>query len=73
MRMATTERNGIGQNPSGKLLLNTLQAADALNVSKSTVIRLSRAGKLPVVKIGDRPLYSPDDLKSFIDRQRVTA
>ena len=51
-------------------LLNVSQAAKTLCVSPRTVWMLTNKGALPSVKIGRRVLYTPDDIRVFIDRCR---
>jgi excisionase family DNA binding protein len=51
-------------------LLTVVEVGDVLNVSRSTVYRLIRSGALPVVKLGDRTLVTPDDIATLIARNR---
>lgn len=56
-----------------KKLLSRKEAAAVLGVSKSTLDCWACSGRyaLPVVKVGRRSMYSPDDLAAFIHRQRT--
>lgn len=54
-----------------KLLLSAMEAADALGISARTLWSLSvPRGDLPIVRIGSRIAYSPEDLKTFIESRR---
>jgi excisionase family DNA binding protein len=68
--MSFTDTDGTATAPTEKLLLSLVAAADRLSVSKSTVLRLIRAGELHPVYVGDRPLLRPSDLQEFIERRR---
>ncbi len=54
-------------------LLDRQQSADYLNVSPSSIKRLTLTGKLSFVKIGGRILYSIEALNAFIAAQTVTS
>jgi excisionase family DNA binding protein len=49
-------------------LLSVSQVSAALGVSRPSLYRLTSAGELPVVKIGDRSLFRPRDVEALIDR-----
>ncbi len=50
------------------ILLTVRQAAKLLNLSERTLFTLTKAGKIPVVKIGDRGIrYDPADLRAWIN------
>jgi excisionase family DNA binding protein len=49
-------------------LLSVTEACEALNVSRQLLYRMIGAGELPVVKIGDRTLFRPGDIETFIAR-----
>lgn len=51
------------------LLLTAREAAKALAVSERTLFNLTKAGRLPAVRIGTSVRYRPADLQSFIDAQ----
>jgi excisionase family DNA binding protein len=59
-----------GSSATGKLLWSVSEVAQTLGISRSTVRRLVRRGQLPVVKIGDRPLFRPDDVEALLSRLR---
>ena len=48
------------------LLLTPREAAKALSVCERTLFGLTKAGELPVVRIGRAVRYSLDDLKAWI-------
>ncbi len=58
-------------NPSEKLLKMS-EAANRLNVSKSTVYRLIVAGTLPAIKIGKQIRIKPADLEAYITGAQAT-
>jgi len=50
------------------MLWTARQTAEVLNVSERTVFTLTKAGKLPVVKIGERGIrYDPRDVRAWIE------
>jgi excisionase family DNA binding protein len=53
------------------LALRPRQAAAAIGVSLSTLERLTRAGEIPVVKLGRVRLYELKALESFLASRRV--
>lgn len=53
------------------LALRPREAAAALNVSLSTLERLTKAGEIPVVKLGRVRLYEPSVLEKFLESRRV--
>jgi excisionase family DNA binding protein len=56
-----------GTEGSTRLLLSVAEVAASLGISRSTVRRLVSRGELPVVMIGDRPLFRPCDLEALIN------
>lgn len=49
------------------ILLTVRQAAKMLNLSERTLFTLTKTGKIPVVKIGERGIrYDPADLWAWI-------
>lgn len=51
-------------------LLDITATREALGgVSQWTVYRLAKSGELPVVKIGDRTLFRPEDIEAFVERR----
>ena len=53
-------------NSETNKLLSVNQAAQYLNISRSTLLRLTYAGQLPSVTIISRRLYLPEDLDAWI-------
>ena len=51
-------------------LMTADQTAKALGVSARTVWTLTQEGALACVRIGRRVLYTPDDIRAFVDRCR---
>ena len=51
-------------------LLNMRKTAELLGVSQRTVWSLSASGALPSVRIGNRRLFDPADIRDFIARQK---
>jgi excisionase family DNA binding protein len=63
----TRERDTI----AATLALRPREAAAAINVSLSTLERLTKSGEIPVVKLGRVRLYELTVLESFIKSRRV--
>lgn len=53
------------------LALRPREAAAAINVSLSTLERLTKAGEIPVVKLGRVRLYELVALEDFLKSRRV--
>ena len=53
------------------LLLTIDEAAKVLRIHRATVSRMIKAGELPCVRVQARKLVHIEDLRSFIDNQRV--
>ncbi len=51
-------------------LLTRAEAAELLKVSPRTLYRLSKAGTLPIVRVGRQVRIHPDDLARFIEKAR---
>jgi hypothetical protein len=51
--------------------LTRAQTMLALNVSESTLHRLTRSGKLTHRYEGSRPLYCMDGLRAYLSKQRI--
>ena len=51
------------------LLLTPKEAAKALNICERTLYGLTKAGELPVVRIGRAVRYNVQDLKDFIEKK----
>jgi excisionase family DNA binding protein len=50
------------------MLLTGKQAAKVLSISERTLFTLTKAGTIPVVKIGERGIrYDPADLRAWIE------
>lgn len=58
------------QQPISPLLIGSREAAQALSVCERTLWELTNRGDMPCVRIGRRVLYSPADLRTWIDRQK---
>ena len=52
-------------------LLNIEEAAALLNISVKTIYGLTCAKKVPYIKIGARVLFDPDEIKAWIESQKV--
>ncbi len=63
----TRERDTI----AATLALRPREAAAAINVSLSTLERLTKSGEIPVVKLGRVRLYELSVLESFLTSRRV--
>lgn len=57
-------------NPSVKLLLTAVEAAQSLSISPRTLWTLTHRGELPCVRVGVRVLYDVDDLRAWINRRK---
>ena len=67
-----TENNLIGARKEQSLrplLLSPRDAAKALSISEKTLFNYTKAGDIPVVRIGRAVRYSLDDLKAWIARR----
>jgi len=53
-----------------RLLLTPPQAAEALQVSPRTLWGLTKAGRLPAIRIGRSVRYDLRDLRAFIDGEK---
>lgn len=51
-------------------LLQRSEVAETLGVSRRTLDRLTKAGKLPVVYIDRRPRYLAEDVIEFVESRR---
>ena len=52
-----------------RMLLTSKEAAKALNICERTLYGLTKAGELPVVRIGRAVRYNVQDLKDFIEKK----
>ena len=52
------------------ILLSLKDAARALAVSDRSLWEWTKAGRVPHVRLGRRVLYSPDDLRRWVEGQR---
>jgi predicted DNA-binding transcriptional regulator AlpA len=59
--------------PIESILIDANAAASALGVCSKTVWTLTKNNDLPCVRIGQRVLYDPRDLRTWVDRQKTTA
>jgi excisionase family DNA binding protein len=59
----------------GKMVkvFNKKEAAKALNISVETLNRYKKAGKLPFHQIGDRVVFTENDLLTFLETCAVPA
>lgn len=60
-------------SPSGPRFLTALEVAERMRVSKMTVYRLIRAGKIPAVRVGKSFRVREDDLDKYLDSSYVRA
>ncbi len=58
-------RNERPTDPTGRIMLNKKEAAEALRVSPSTLDRLRRENGLPSVKLDGLVLFRPDALRQW--------
>jgi excisionase family DNA binding protein len=58
-------------SPGGHRFLTASEAAERMRVSKMTVYRLIRAGKLPAVQIGKAYRVREDELEGYLDASYV--
>lgn len=58
-------------SPGGPGFLTASEAAERMRVSKMTVYRLIRSGKLPAVQIGKAYRVRDDDLEHYLDSSYV--
>jgi excisionase family DNA binding protein len=52
-------------------LLSLAETREVLGVSRMTLWRIVDRGDLPIVRIGDRPLFDPEDVRAFIASNRA--
>jgi excisionase family DNA binding protein len=64
MTAIETSRNGL------EPLLSVREVAAYLGISESGVYRLRRAGDLAGVKVGNRTLFEPQEVREFIEASR---
>jgi excisionase family DNA binding protein len=67
----TKASTGHTQQDRIRLLVDRLEAAQALGISPGTIDNLRRSGELPSVKIGTRRLFDMADLRRFIEARKV--
>ena len=60
-------------SPGGPRFLTASEAAERMRVSKMTVYRLIRSGKLPAVRIGKAYRVREDDLERYLNASYVRA
>lgn len=53
-------------------LLNTIESAEYLRISRRTVYRLIDKGEIPYVLIGSQKMILLKDLEKYINKNRVT-
>lgn len=59
--------------PIPRLLLTPRQAAEALGLSARTLWTLTKAGRIPAVKLDRAVRYAVADLQDFIEQNKKTA
>ena len=52
-------------------LLNIEEAAALLNISVKSIYGLTCAKRIPYVKIGSRVLFDPDEIKAWVEGQKI--
>lgn len=60
-------------SPSGPRFLTAMEVAERMRVSKMTVYRLIRSGKLPAVRVGKSFRVREDELDQYLDSSYVRA
>jgi len=60
-------------NRAEQLLLTPKEAARSLNVCERTLYSLTKAGELPVVRIGRAVRYDIADLRALIERTKKSS
>lgn len=60
-------------SPGGPRFLTAWEAAERMRVSKMTVYRLIRSGKLPAVRVGKTYRIQDEDLERFLNSSYVKA
>ena len=62
----------LGTTKPSKLLLSAHEAAETLGICEKSLWNFTQPrGAITSVKIGSRVLYSPDDLRAWIDAQKT--
>ncbi|MFC1782009.1 helix-turn-helix domain-containing protein [Planctomycetota bacterium] len=52
------------------LLLSAKDTAKALSISERTLWTYTKNGEIPCVRLGDRVLYDPQDLRAWIELKK---
>jgi len=60
-----------GPAMSEQLLLKPAEAAKAMAISERKLWSLTAGREIPCVRIGKAVRYSPDDLRAYIERQKI--
>ena len=60
-------------SPGGPRFLTASEAAERMRVSKMTVYRLIRSGKLPAVQIGKAYRVRENDLEQYLNSSYVNS
>jgi excisionase family DNA binding protein len=63
-----TDLAGLSASELRPLLVNPLQAAAMLGVSRTTIYYLTRDGELTPVRIGRATRYAVSDLEAYVNR-----
>jgi len=58
------------QNTTEKFLLTPRETAAAMGICERTLYGLTKAGELPVVRIGRAVRYSMDDIRAWIKKSK---
>ena len=60
------------EGQDGKLVMSVSEAAEALGISERTLWQnTAPRGGIPVVKVGRRVLYDPQDLRVWLNSQKL--
>jgi excisionase family DNA binding protein len=59
------------QQPVPKIALNVSDAARALSIGVTMMRRLAHTHEIPYLRIGNRLMFSTEDLEHFVSRNRV--
>ena len=52
-------------------LLNISETAKLLNISTSSLYRLTSHRKIPFIKIGSRVIFQPDKIQAWIEERSI--
>jgi excisionase family DNA binding protein len=60
----------VPREPALEPLMSLEEVGRVLSISERSVYRLLRSGELPCLKVGQRTLVEPDQLRQFIANRR---